>query len=307
MTRATRASGPPGALGHELVGAVDRARLLLALHRQARVEHDRDVHPLHGGLDHVDHVLARHRAADVQLQHDRRRASRRRCAARPALPSATARTGTSACSQRGHGRLAGRASSSSISSTRLAPARAHGGGGAAGAASSTRRRLPPRPRARPATVASRPRISSCAARRRGSPRAACRARASRRSRAAMGGCAGRRLDRRVRARRARRGRGIGLSGVPGGSVALGLTRRRAGSVRARSESMSGTAPESMAAPGCGACRSRAPHGEHVTSAAAHPVRVGSRGAAARTLHGGARRPRQYSRSSATLGRAVSVT
>ena len=69
MQRATSAAGP-AALQDELVGAVHGAGLALTLDRGPGVENDGDVHPLHGGLDHVDHVLARHGAAQVQLERD---------------------------------------------------------------------------------------------------------------------------------------------------------------------------------------------------------------------------------------------
>src|SRR5216683_4597506 len=60
----------PWALGHVLVSPVNLASFLLVLDGKARVEEDGDVHPLHGGLDHVDHVPARHHARDVQLEDE---------------------------------------------------------------------------------------------------------------------------------------------------------------------------------------------------------------------------------------------
>src|SRR5438874_4371888 len=57
-------------LRHEVVGAVDAAGVALARDGRARVEHDRDVDPLHGGPDEVDHVLAGHGARDVELHDD---------------------------------------------------------------------------------------------------------------------------------------------------------------------------------------------------------------------------------------------
>src|SRR6266496_912432 len=47
--------GGPAPLEHEVVGAVEGAGLLLALHGEARIEDDGNVHPLHRGLDRVDH------------------------------------------------------------------------------------------------------------------------------------------------------------------------------------------------------------------------------------------------------------
>ena len=187
----------------------------------ARVEDDRDVHPLHGGLDHVDHVLARHVARHVQLEHDdvgllgRDRLERRRCRRRPRAPAprpAPSRPPPPrAC-----------AASSSIRSTRLAPARSAAGRGPGEAS---------RPPALAAIVrgrAGRPggaaRICSWVVR---APPASRRAPGSRRSAPEpAAGSSSRRRGRRAAAGcwapSASSGRGILLSGVPGGNVADGV-------------------------------------------------------------------------------------
>ena len=75
MTRATSASSPPGAFGTTSSAPCTwRASFWLG-HGHARVEHDRDVHPLHGGLDQVDDVLARHGAAHARAPAPARRSS----------------------------------------------------------------------------------------------------------------------------------------------------------------------------------------------------------------------------------------